>query len=139
VLRCEHCGWELTWGQYFRTIQHKQLSGAEPVLELFRDFVMRFPRAHTPQEKMVLIDTLIHGFHWAAKYGPTRPVAANLIEGRLPDVIRFLDRLTYGNGSTRGIADTRAGWVEKSQNARGWSGVPGPGDDEPDGDHRPPG
>ncbi len=32
ALRCA-CGWELTWGEYFSTIQHKQLSGAEPVVE----------------------------------------------------------------------------------------------------------
>ena len=44
VLQCENCGWELTWGEYFETIQHKQLSGAEPVRELFRDFVKRFLR-----------------------------------------------------------------------------------------------
>ena len=38
VLRCR-CGWELPWADYFRTIQHKQLSGAEPVIEQFRAFV----------------------------------------------------------------------------------------------------
>jgi len=31
ILRCD-CGWELTWGAYFKTIQGNQLSGAEPVL-----------------------------------------------------------------------------------------------------------
>ena len=33
-LKCE-CGWELPWKEYFRTVQHKQLSGAEPVLAQF--------------------------------------------------------------------------------------------------------
>jgi len=51
LLHCDGCGWELTWGKYFATLQHKQLVGAEPVLTLFRDFVARFPRARTPQEK----------------------------------------------------------------------------------------
>src|SRR5512135_1869708 len=32
LLRCD-CGWELPWADYLRTIRHKQLSGAEPVLE----------------------------------------------------------------------------------------------------------
>ena len=72
-MRCA-CGWSLTWGDYFATIQHKQLSGAEPVLALFGDFVDRFPRARTPQQRMILIDTLLHGFHIYAKTGnPTRP------------------------------------------------------------------
>ncbi len=48
VLRCP-CGWELRWADYFKTIQHKQLSGAEPVLEQFRDFVKAFPAARTPR------------------------------------------------------------------------------------------
>jgi hypothetical protein len=34
LLRCD-CGWALTWGEYFDTIQHRQLGGAEPVLEQF--------------------------------------------------------------------------------------------------------
>jgi len=39
VLRCDACDWSLTWGAYFKTFQHKQLSGAEPVLALFREFI----------------------------------------------------------------------------------------------------
>jgi len=64
IMRCD-CGWELSWADYFKTIQHKQLSGAEPVLAPFRDFVSAFPRAKTPQEKVLLIDRLIHRFHWS--------------------------------------------------------------------------
>jgi hypothetical protein len=123
LLRCEECGWQLRWGDYFATIQHKQLSGAEPVLALFRDFAGRFPRAETAPEKMLLIDSLIHGFHWAQKYGPTRPVAVNLIEGRLADVIAFLDRLSYGEDSTAGIREKRDAWVRNSQTARQWAGL----------------
>ena len=47
VLRCK-CGWQLTWGGYFETIQHKQLLGAEPVLSQFRSFVQAFSAARTP-------------------------------------------------------------------------------------------
>jgi len=115
------CGWSLTWGDYFATIQHKQLSGAEPVLALFRDFVDRFPRARIPQQRMILIDTLLHGFHIYAKTGnPTRPVAVNLIEMRLWQVIEFLDELTYGPASTLGAQDRKAAWDEDIRYARGW-------------------
>ena len=44
VLRCP-CEWELPWAEYFKTIQHTQLSGAEPVQKQFRDFVSAFPSA----------------------------------------------------------------------------------------------
>jgi ribosomal protein L37AE/L43A len=121
VMRCAQCGWELTWGEYFATFQHRQLSGAEPVLELFGDFVQRFPKAKRPQERVFLIDRLIHGFHWYHKFGFTRPVAVNLIEGRLSEVILFLDNLTYGEGSAPGTREAQAEWVKNSQNARQWA------------------
>ena len=47
TLRCD-CGWELTWGEYFKTIQHVQLSGAEPVLEQFHMFVSTFSSSLVP-------------------------------------------------------------------------------------------
>jgi len=120
LIICPKCGWKLTWGAYFATIQHKQLSGAEPVLDLFQTFVDQFPLAQTNREKMFHIDRLLHGFHWSVKYGPTRPVAINLLEGRLGDVILFLDELSGSPDSTPGILEKKAEWVERSQNARGW-------------------
>ena len=121
MLSCQQCGWEIRWKEYFATFQHKQLYGAEPVLELFRDFVQRFPSARTVQEKVLMIDTLIHGYHWSQKYGNTRPVAINLIGGKLPEVIRFLDDLTYGAANTEGVQETHAEWVKKSENVRSWA------------------
>jgi hypothetical protein len=122
ALLCCPCGWELTWGAYFRTVQHKQLSGAEPVLRLFREYVAAYPAAPTPQERMLLIDRLLHGFHWYYKEDtPTRPVAINLIEGRLGDVIAFLEELTYGEKSTPGMKQVFSIWDERAESARGWS------------------
>jgi len=119
-MRCA-CGWSLAWGDYFATIQHKQLSGAEPVLALFGDFVDRFPKARTPQQRMMLIDTLLHGFHIFAKTGnPTRPVAVNLIEMRLWQVIEFLDELSYDEASSPGARDRKAVWDEDIRYARSW-------------------
>lgn len=120
LLHCE-CGWMLTWEDYFATIQHKQLSGAEPVVQLFEQFVTRFPTAHTPRDKVILIDQLLHGFHWYHKHGYTRPVAVNLIGGRLAEVIEFLDNLSYGPASTPGTQDTYAEWKHNSQNLRTWA------------------
>ena len=120
MLRCP-CGWTLPWADYFKTIQHKQLSGAEPVLKQFRDFVQAFPRAQTPQERMLLIDRLIHGFHSYYKTdNPTRPVAVNLIEGRLNDVVAFLDRLSYGDKSTAGTKETYTEWDKNLEVNKSW-------------------
>ena len=119
ILRCD-CGWELTWGEYFKTIQHKQLSGAEPVLQQFRTFVGTFPAARTLQEKTLAIDRLLHGFHWYLKFGPTRPVAINLIEGRLGEVVAFLDQLTYDDKSTPGTKENYTQWDEKIEVHPNW-------------------
>jgi hypothetical protein len=120
LLACNTCGWQITWGEYFKTIQKKQLSG--PDLEsLFRDFISRFPRARSPREKMLLIDRLIHGFHYNIETGPRRPSAVNLIEGRLGEVIEFLNELTYGDASTPGTRETAAAWREDMNTAlRSW-------------------
>jgi ribosomal protein L37AE/L43A len=121
ILHCDQCGWELSWGDYFGTIQKKQLFGAEPVQEAFREFVDKFPKAKDYPNRMFLIDRVIHQFHFSIKYGNTRPTAINLIEGRLGEIIKFLDELSYGSGSTPGIKVQKDAWVEKSQNARSWS------------------
>lgn len=120
VLLCP-CGWELRWADYFKTIQHKQLSGAEPVLEQFRDFAKAFPSARTPREKVLRIDRLIHGFHSYYKTnGPTRPVAVNLIEGRMSEVVAFLDDLSYGEKSTPGTREKLGEWNKSIEVNRGW-------------------
>ena len=120
TLHCP-CGWTLPWADHFKTIRHKQLSGAEPVIQQFQDYVDAYPAARTPQEKMLLIYRLIHGFHWYLKTGgPTRPVAVNLIEGRLSDVVAFLDRLSYGEKSTPGMVETYAQWDANIEANRNW-------------------
>ena len=112
VLHCDACGWELSWRDYFTTIQHKQLSGDYRVVGMFSDFVVRYPAARTPREKMLLIDQLIHGFH-ADLRGPRRTTGVNLIEGNYHQVVDFLDELSYGSDSTPGITDVRDEWRSK--------------------------
>jgi hypothetical protein len=123
ILTCGKCGWQATWKDYFGTIQHKQLSGAEPVLVFFAEYIETYPKARTPQEKMFRIDRLLHGFHYASIHHqntPTRPVAINLIDGRLNEVIEFLERLTFGERSSPGVAENRAEWLIKIENAKSW-------------------
>jgi hypothetical protein len=119
ILLCPQCNWQTSWKDYFATIQHKQLSGAEPVLVYFKEYIEKFPLAHSATEKMFLIDRLLHGFHYYGKT-PTRPVAINLIEGRLGEVMDFLDELSYTENSTPGLQQHREEWEVKIQNARSW-------------------
>lgn len=99
VLRCESCGWEASWATYRRSYRAKQIFGGA-ALEAFAEFQRRYPAARTYPEKMLLVDRLIHEFHWNLVRGmtepeATRPAAANLIECRgLREVVAFLDELS---------------------------------------------
>jgi hypothetical protein len=111
ILKCPACGWSVTWREYFATIQHRQLSGAEPVLELFSAYIADYRAARTASDKMLLIDRVLHGFHWYAQgHSHSRPTAVNLIEGRMGDVIAFLDTLSYGDSSTTGLREKWVWW-----------------------------
>lgn len=64
----------------------------------FALYLEAFPKAKTPQERMLAIDQLIHAFHWDFKlHLPNRPAANNLNEGSMEQVIDLLDRLSYGD------------------------------------------
>ncbi len=124
LLECTACDWSLTWGEYFSTFQHKQLSGTQPVLDLFNRYIRAFSAASTAREKVFQIDTLIHGFHYYFKdKSPTRPVAVNLIGGRLNEVIAFLDDIHTGKYTTPGTAEHIEEWDRNIQNAKKW-GLP---------------
>ena len=110
TVACAKCGWHILWATYHQSYRSKQLFGANAV-GIFETYYKAFPRAQTAQEKMLLIDQLIHAFHIGLKE-IGRPVAANLIEGSLKDVIRFLDKLTSGDASAAGIGDSRTVWKQ---------------------------
>lgn len=64
----------------------------------FTMFMQKWDRAKTYQEKIVLIDTLLHEFHLSLVSGAThRPVAMNFIDGsrsRVEQIISNLARNT---------------------------------------------
>ena len=73
-----------------------------------------FPNVKEPAQKMLVIDGLIHGFHHFLGSGRTRrPVGIKLIDGHLEFVVDFLDKLSYGSGSTPGTQQTLQMWREK--------------------------
>jgi hypothetical protein len=115
LLACPVCDWQITWGEYAKTFKRRQLhiGGAGP---FFGEYVERYPSARTPRLKMLAIDRLIHQFHYSLRGEPdlpTRSVGPNLIQGKLGDVLLFLDELTYGPGSTEGLAEMRREWQDE--------------------------
>ena len=125
-VRCPNCGWLCPWALYKKTYQRKGLfaGGMTPFIE---EFVRQFPATHSHRERMVLIDTLIHRFHWESD-GVTdgRPGATSLIQGKMKDIMAFLDRLSYGDDIPPEIAQAREAWRRKwRENA--WSSGKGQG------------
>ncbi|HEY3285056.1 MAG TPA: hypothetical protein VGN26_22515 [Armatimonadota bacterium] len=113
---CGGCGWETTWGAYLKTFQGKQLHGGGAVFA-FKAYVERYEGARTAQERMLLIDRLLHAFHHELVNNHTRPAAANLIEGRLGEVIAFLDDLTRGETDTPSVREGGETWESKARHS----------------------
>lgn len=114
LLHCPTCDWETVWAAYHNTYCTQEL-GAGGAWEMFQAFVEQWAVVRTPRAKMLLIDQLIHRWHWQTqrqrpKFGLGRPTGVNLIEGNKQQVLALLDTLTYGAASTPGTAATKAAW-----------------------------
>lgn len=102
LLRCEQCGWQVTCGEYYASYSGKSLLPGS-VVDLFAEYLARFPRAKTPAEKMLLVDWLIHQFH--VMQGVARmPVGENVIQGSLEEVRALIEGLARGPDSTPGLS-----------------------------------
>jgi hypothetical protein len=115
VIACSECGWQITWGEYALSFKRKQLNSGG-ALTAFERYIKEFRAAQRPQQKMLAIDRLIHEFHYSLRAQPDlpcRPVGVNLIQGKLMDVIQFLDELTYGQQTTEGLEENRAAWLKE--------------------------
>ena len=112
------CGWETTFRHYHNSWRHQDLIGTRAE-SAFRGYVAQYPHAMEPRAKMILIDQLIHAFHQGIREGmPHRAAANNLIEGSHWEVVAFLDRLTYGDGSTPGIQESQKEWQAKIRDVK---------------------
>ena len=90
----EDCDWQITMLAYRESWSKKKIWG-ENALPAFDEFYNRFSPMLKYKEKMLLIDRLIHSFHWNLKANmPARSAANNLIEGNHDRVVEFLDKLT---------------------------------------------
>jgi uncharacterized CHY-type Zn-finger protein len=111
---CPVCDWQMTWRDYHRTFQRRQLNPGGAVT-YFQDYVTRYESARIPKDKMLLIDRVIHEFHYSLRSDPirpTRPAGVNLIVGQLEDVVNFLDELS-GLNLPVPLQETHAEWHTK--------------------------
>lgn len=92
---CSKCGWTIRWIDYQKTYQHKNLWGGG-FADAMREFMARWESQPSAREKMLLIDRLIHLWHWmfSKERGASRPAAPTLIEGSRKGVINFLNELS---------------------------------------------
>lgn len=112
-LNCDNCGWQMSWQSFFRTYQGKQLSVNADITDITRKFLSELPECKTPNEKMILIDALIHACHKSIKDGETyytRPLAVNFIEGKMYQVIAFLENLPNGPDSLPEMTEQFMEW-----------------------------
>lgn len=92
---CAKCGWTIRWIDYQKIYQHKDLWGGG-FADSMREFRERWEANPSSREKMLLIDRLIHVWHWqfSKLHGASRPAAPTFIEGSRKEVIKFLDQLS---------------------------------------------
>lgn len=117
LLRCESCNWELVWAEYQKSFQGKHLI-ASGMTAFLKEYVEKYRAARSPQDKLILIDTLIHRYHWELEGGLTGPGARDLIAGKPNEVIDFLNQLSYGTSSRSEILSTRQEWLDKVQRSQ---------------------
>jgi hypothetical protein len=129
IVECAKCDWQILWATYHQSYRGKQLFGANAV-DIFEAYHKDFPRTQAANEKMFLIDQLIHAFHIGLRE-IGRPVAANLIAGSLKDVVHFLDTLTSAEASATGIGDSRTIWKQTLASAD-WSQILIENNDDPE-------
>jgi RNase P subunit RPR2 len=91
LLQCNKCGWQTTCGAYYDSYTGKDLLPGSRV-DLFQEFLDRYPAASTPQAKMLLLDRLIHAFHVQSGVSG-RLVAMNVIQGSRQELIELLTHL----------------------------------------------
>ncbi len=122
VVRCPKCRWEIIWSDFLSTFRRRQFNegGAGPA---FRRFIEQYPMCRTPWEKMLAIDLVIHEFHYSLPADPARPTRAccvNLIEGKLLDVVRFLNELSGMTHDQPELKGTASDWKRNCRRAGDW-------------------
>lgn len=94
--QCE-CGYQYSYREYRRSFRRNNMpTGAAE--KTFDNYMKRWSVAKSYNEKIILIDTLLHAFHLSLVSGAThRPVAMNFLDGTREQVERVISHLAYDN------------------------------------------
>jgi hypothetical protein len=92
VSACPACGWSVTALEYRESVGHRDLDAAG-ARHAFAEYVERFPRLKTYEEKLLAIDRVVHSVHRTGNLA-----ARNLFEGRAKQVLAQLDELAGREG-----------------------------------------
>gem|GEM_PF-7021117 len=85
----------MTWGDYLKRSEGHQL-GASDVHLLVQHYLERWPKCTSDEDKMLLIDWLLHQFH-VKLIGMGNPFGVNMLSGGAKEVLDFLNTLAYGS------------------------------------------
>ncbi len=119
IIRCD-CGWSLPWTFYRKSYRGKQLTAGGSVPQI-TGYIEQFPLAKTSQQKMYLIDSLIHSFHWELQGNCTRPTARNFIYGNMNEIVTLLMTLTYGEHTPPERMTERDRWLVHMYKGSAWA------------------
>lgn len=87
------CGYQYSYKEYRRSYRRNNMpTGA--AAKVFDQYIIDWPRAKTYQEKIILIDRLLHEFHLSLVSGTIhRPVAMNFIDGSREKINKIINQL----------------------------------------------
>ncbi|MDO4514775.1 MAG: helix-turn-helix domain-containing protein [Lachnospiraceae bacterium] len=87
------CGYQYSYREYRRSYRRNNMpTGAAS--RVFEEYLRKWSAARGYQEKMILIDTLLHEFHLSLVSGAVhRPVAMNFIDGSRKQVEEIVEKL----------------------------------------------
>jgi len=106
----------MPWREFFATYRGRQTQVPTDVADKLRRFLNDLPGCKSPQDKVILIDSLIHAFHEQVRKGTTyygRSMAVNLIKGTHSQVIAFLENLPYGPDSLPEMSEQLVEWRKR--------------------------
>ena len=117
IIACTNCGWSIIWRDYKKTYNRKGLlagvKGAKTI-KIFNNHVSKWVKSKKYNDKMAIIDYLIHEFHESIKEGSdTRPVACNVIQDNAHEVIQLINDLAYGEKSCIDSKTTLSKWEKR--------------------------
>ena len=99
TISCPDCAWSVTWAAYRTTWERKKLNmgGAGLAIDAF---VRKANQPLSPRAKMQAVDDLLHSFHLDLEMKSVRPIACNVIDANLEQVVELIETLAYGDATT---------------------------------------